>query len=179
MGGKEILQVKGEIPCAWCLQLHKACLEIIALQLPTLPEDPHTPAGRDLDTQSWGIQATHTHSKQYTHSCRGKCQPGEFQRERKGFYLHLGGAEEVDHGQQWLWETLGFSERWCVWKAGQWLSAAVGVPGETFWKWNRGVLGRDAVASALPARVKDFGHGLLPPSAAGQRDQKGAQQGDF
>ena len=34
-------------------------------------------------------------------------------------------------------------------------------------------------AAALPARGKDGGHGLLPLSAAGQIDEKGAQRGDF
>ena len=59
--------------------------EITALRLPPLPGQriPQTPARSDLDTQSWGDpDYTQTHIEQHTHSCNGKHQSGECQRER-------------------------------------------------------------------------------------------------
>ena len=70
-----------------------------------------------------------------------------------------------------------FLERWCLHKARQWLSAAMGVPRETFLKRKlRRAWAGTLSAAALPADGKDWGCGLLPLDAAGQIDHKVPKQ---
>ena len=64
-----------------------------------------------------------------------------------------------------------------MWKAGQWLSAAVGVPRETFFKRGAEVCWADMPCTQLPSQIReeDLGHDMLPLSTTGQFDQRGAK----
>ena len=79
------------------------------------------------------IQATHTHTHTVSSTpiaAVANANQVECQRERGGFYLHLGWVD-TGHGSMTV-RNFGFFERWCVRKARQRLTAAVGVPGEIF-----------------------------------------------
>ena len=76
------------------------------------------------------IQATYTHSEQRTYSCSGRRQTGECQKERERDSICTWVGQKQT-GASCNCERLGFLERWYVWKIGQWLSTAVGVPRKT------------------------------------------------
>lgn len=99
-GNKEILQVEGEVPWAWCLWLQRTWSETAALWLPPLPRQ-RTPRPKPRVTwiQKVGeTQTTHTNTASNTPRAAAANANWEGTRERERFYLQLG-QTEIGHGQ--------------------------------------------------------------------------------
>ena len=88
--------MEGEIPRSWHLQPWKSLVRQCSSAIP-FPPRAGIPRPRPGVTWMYKVGETqaHTHSDQHTHSCSGKPQPGDYQRE--GFYLRLDWEEEASH----------------------------------------------------------------------------------